>query len=165
MYLNVFLTNLGLYNEGYLVGEWVELPIDPDDLEAVYKRIGINDLYEETFITDYETDIDGFTVGEYDSISYLNDIMEQLDDLERCGDLAHALAYYEVNGGDIQEAINNYSCTYLYEGMTIEETAWDIIDNCYPEVPPAIKDCIDIQHFINTEMYGYTETTYGTLSE
>ena len=45
--LRGFLTNLGKYNEGDLVGEWVDLPIDEDELEDVFKRIGISDEPDE----------------------------------------------------------------------------------------------------------------------
>ncbi len=54
--LKIYLTNLGKYVEGYLIGEWVTLPVDDDELEEVKKRIGINN--EEYFITDYESDIE-----------------------------------------------------------------------------------------------------------
>lgn len=30
--LKIYLTNLGKYAEGYLIGEWVELPITDDEL-------------------------------------------------------------------------------------------------------------------------------------
>ena len=36
--LKTFITNLGLYNEGYLVGKWIDLPIDDDELEKVLKE-------------------------------------------------------------------------------------------------------------------------------
>ena len=29
--MEIYLTNLGKYNEGYLVGEWVHLPVSDDD--------------------------------------------------------------------------------------------------------------------------------------
>lgn len=84
--LRIYLTNLGKYNEGELVGEWVDLPISEDELEQVYSRIGISDkpdaygnYYEETFITDYESDIDGLYIGEYDSVSELNELAEILE--------------------------------------------------------------------------------------
>lgn len=35
-----FITNLGKYNEGDLVGEWVKFPTSAEELEAVFKRIG-----------------------------------------------------------------------------------------------------------------------------
>ena len=73
---NVFITNLGKYNEGELVGEWVSLPCD--DLDAVYERIGIDEEYEEAFITDFETDFN-YSVGEYESIEDLNECAEELE--------------------------------------------------------------------------------------
>ena len=45
--MNIYLTNLGKYNEGELVGEWVQLPISNEELQEVFKRIGINEEYEE----------------------------------------------------------------------------------------------------------------------
>ena len=44
--LRIYLTNLGKYNEGQLVGEWVELPVTEEELEKVFERIGINEVYE-----------------------------------------------------------------------------------------------------------------------
>ena len=54
-----FITNLGKYNEGALVGEWVKLPTTAEELQKVFERIGIGSKddfghpYEEWFITDY----------------------------------------------------------------------------------------------------------------
>lgn len=39
--LRIYLTNLGKYNEGMLVGEWVDLPVSEEELEKVFKRIGV----------------------------------------------------------------------------------------------------------------------------
>ena len=87
--LKIYLTNLGKYNEGQLIGEWVDLPISDDDLEVVKQRIGISDepdengnYYEEWFVTDYETDIHGLKVGEYDNLDELNELAETLDSLD-----------------------------------------------------------------------------------
>lgn len=80
--LKIYLTNLGKYNEGYLIGEWVELPVSDEELEKVLERIEIGGMYEETFITDYETDVDGVDVHEFDSIEKLNELAETLEGLE-----------------------------------------------------------------------------------
>ena len=37
----VYVTNLGRYNEGMLVGEWVHLPATAKEMKDVFKRIGI----------------------------------------------------------------------------------------------------------------------------
>ena len=36
-----FITNLGKYNEGALVGEWVKFPTTAEELKKVFERIGI----------------------------------------------------------------------------------------------------------------------------
>ena len=55
-----FITNLGKYNEGELVGEWVKFPTTSEELQKVFERIGIGSKddfgnpYEEWFISDYD---------------------------------------------------------------------------------------------------------------
>ena len=42
-----FITNLGKYNEGALVGEWVKFPTTAEELKKVFERIGIGaDVYK-----------------------------------------------------------------------------------------------------------------------
>ena len=36
-----FVTNLGKYNEGMLVGEWLKLPTTEEEMQKVFERIGI----------------------------------------------------------------------------------------------------------------------------
>ena len=36
-----FVTNLGKYNEGALVGEWVKFPTTEEEMQKVFERIGI----------------------------------------------------------------------------------------------------------------------------
>ena len=36
-----FITNLGKYNEGSLVGEWVKFPTTAEEMQKVFERIGI----------------------------------------------------------------------------------------------------------------------------
>jgi len=101
-----FITNLGKYEEGALVGEWVEFPIDEDDFEEVLHRIGCDTPeYEEWFVTDYDCNISGFNwkdFGEYPCYEDLQDFGEML---ERVGDDEAVANAYEVTG-DLQEAID-----------------------------------------------------------
>ena len=48
--ISAFLTNLGRYNEGALIGEWVKLPVPEDQLQSVLDRIGINKQFEDRVI-------------------------------------------------------------------------------------------------------------------
>ncbi|EJT5937318.1 antirestriction protein ArdA [Clostridium perfringens] len=71
----VYVTNLGKYNEGYLVGKWFDLPCVDFETEfnEVLKSIRIDGVrYEEYFITDWETEINGLEIGEYTNIEELN---------------------------------------------------------------------------------------------
>lgn len=79
--IKIFLTNLGRYNEGILMGEWVKLPVAADELEAVMKRIGIRNGYEEYFITDYESSIANLRIEEYASIGEVNELATRIDEL------------------------------------------------------------------------------------
>ena len=79
--MKVFITNLGRYNEGYLVGKWVKLPVDDETLDKVLEEIGINEQYEEYFITDYENEIVGIgdVISEYSSVVALNKLAQRLE--------------------------------------------------------------------------------------
>ena len=81
--MKIFITNLGKYTEGYLIGKWVKLPISEDRLDEVLKAIGINEYYEEYFITDYENEIIGIgdVISEYSSVQALNELAQRLEDL------------------------------------------------------------------------------------
>ena len=43
-----FITNLGKYNEGSLVGEWVKFPTTAEELKKVFERIAIDPTKIET---------------------------------------------------------------------------------------------------------------------
>ena len=107
------------YNEGYLIGEWVELPVSDEELEKVLERIEIGGMYEETFITDYETDVDGVEVHEFDSIEELNELAETLESLDK----------YDL---EVVEAM-------LSEGYTLED-ALEQKDDCI-----VWSDCDDME--------------------
>ena len=134
--LRIYLTNLGKYNEGYLIGEWVTLPADDYELEQVKERIGINRLYEEIFITDYESDIDGFKVDEFEDIDKLNEIAEMLEELNPDIDILSALL---SDGYDIEQALNKiddcivYSDCYTLADVAEEICAESGILNSIPE--------------------------------
>lgn len=81
--LNAYVTNLGKYNEGQLVGEWVSFPTTAEHMQGVLDRIGIGKGYEEYFITDYDTDLPNIAkiAGEYESLDKLNYLGVKLQEL------------------------------------------------------------------------------------
>lgn len=80
MNISGFITNLGKYNEGQLVGEWIDFPIADKELKDVLQRIGINEQYEEYFFTDWDSELDLYPVlGEYPRIAYVNEMAEKVE--------------------------------------------------------------------------------------
>lgn len=85
-----FITNLGKYNEGELVGEWVKFPTTSEELQKVFERIGIGSKdefgnpYEEWFISDYDCYVSGLydKLGEYESLDELNYLASKLQELD-----------------------------------------------------------------------------------
>ena len=71
--MQVYIANLGKYNEGELVGDWFSFPLDE---EVIAERIGLNAEYEEYAI--HDTDNFPMEISEYISIEDLNRIYEQL---------------------------------------------------------------------------------------
>lgn len=70
--LNIWVGNLGKYNEGELKGGWLELPKEKEEIDEFLKEVvGLNDEYEEYMINDFETDLP-YKVNEYESIKMLN---------------------------------------------------------------------------------------------
>lgn len=84
-----YITNLGKYNEGELVGEWVKFPTTKEHIQEVLKRIGIGSTdkfgqpYEECFISDYDVYVDGLyeVLGEYESLDELNFLASRIEEL------------------------------------------------------------------------------------
>lgn len=124
-YIRIFLTNLGKYNEGELIGEWVDLPVDSFD--DVLARIGINDIYEEYFITDYETNIPKLTIDEYENLDTLNDMASQLDDLDESQLLIMA-ARLDI-GESFEEAIAGCDDgSIYYDCYSDQDLGYELVD-------------------------------------
>ena len=116
--IKIFLTNLGRYNEGILMGEWVKLPVPADKLDEVLERIGINGEYEEYFITDYEASFANLNLSEYTSIEALNGFAERLEELDRWDEekLAAVLEYESVSS--ITDIMGIIECLDDFEVLT-----------------------------------------------
>ena len=160
--LKIFLTNLGKYNEGYLIGEWVTLPITDNRLEEVKKRIGINKRYEEWLITDYESDVDGVEVNEYASIQTLNELAEALEELDEYElEIVGALL---SEGYSIGEALEKKDDCFIYfDCNNMEDVAITACEHngilevmpeelrCYFDFAAYGRDMFYSSHFVFTD--------------
>lgn len=82
--LGAFVTNLGKFNEGEIVGEWINFPIKQEEFQKVLEKIGINENYEEYFFSDYDTNLGGLAdmLGEYANVDELNYLAARMRDLD-----------------------------------------------------------------------------------
>ena len=157
-----FITNLGKYNEGELVGEWVKFPTTAEELKEVFKRIGIGQKddfgnpYEEWFITDYDCYVDGLydKLGEYENLDELNYLASKLDEMSD-SEYAQFQAGMEMGDhcGSLQEIINlteNLDCYEIYPD--IED--YDDLGRYYIEELEVMQIPEHLQNYIDYEAYG-----------
>lgn len=147
--MNIYLTNLGKYNEGELVGEWVQLPISDEELQEVFKRIGINEKYEEYFITDYECDF--YEIGEYESISTLNEMAEKFDNLDEEQEQVVKVLMSEC-GYDLDDAIEKAESgdyRFYTDCNDMTNVAYAVVEECgyLDNVPENVARYFDYEAF------------------
>ena len=154
--LKIYVTNLGKYNEGFLIGKWLELPATEEEIEKTLVEIGISDepdengiYYEEYFITDYETDMNGLEISEYSNIDDLNELAETIDDLDE--DEKEIVNAIMGEGYTLEDAIDKkddimiyYNCSNMTE--VAEEYAEQVgLLDSIPE---------NLQYYFDFEAYG-----------
>ena len=157
-----FITNLGKYNEGALVGEWVKFPTTAEELKKVFERIGIGakddfgQNYEEWFITDYDCYVDGLydLLGEYANLDELNYLASKLDDMSQ-DEYERFQAAMEIGDhtGSIQELINlteNLDCYDVYPDIHDH----DDLGRYYIEELDAMQVPEHLRNYIDYEAYG-----------
>ena len=157
-----FITNLGKYNEGALVGEWVKFPTTAEELKKVFERIGIGakddfgQTYEEWFITDYDCYVDGLydLLGEYANLDELNYLASKLDGMSQ-DEYERFQAAMEIGNhtGSIQELINlteNLDCYDVYPDIHDH----DDLGRYYIEELDAMQVPEHLRNYIDYEAYG-----------
>ena len=157
-----FITNLGKYNEGELVGEWVKFPTTAEELKKVFDRIGIGQKddfgqpYEEWFITDYDCYVGALydKLGEYENLDELNYLASKLEEMGQ-GEYAQFQAAMEVgdHSGSLQEIINlteNLDCYDLYPSIQ----GYDDLGRYYIEELDAMQVPEHLRNYIDYEAYG-----------
>lgn len=145
--LKIFISNLKEYNNGKIIGEWVSLPCE--DIEEVLEKIS-NSGKDELFISDYETDINGLKVAEYEDSLQLNEIAEEIDNLS--DDEVIALQAYLEQYNDIEQALEevrqgNYTIYYDCDDMS--DVAYQVVNESglLDGVPETIKGYFDYEAY------------------
>jgi len=151
--LKIYLTDLQAYNEGHLVGKWLELPLSNFELSQAIsevltegKTISGTENHEEYFITDYEwDDLEFCQIDEYENIFELNSSMELLSDLDKDKLKSTSFLLSEGITVDIEDAIQRSEDVIIHEHQNLENIAYELLEDCYgvDKLAPIIANNID----------------------
>ena len=175
--LNIFVNTWGNYNEnGADGGEWITLPMDPDELEEKMQAIAdaMGDHDPEFFINDYEwtVEIELGDVHEMDSITEWNERCNEAADLEEY-ELEEIAAAIEAFGMTFSEAMERQQrcCFIFYRGQDLQDVAYELADEMIAccgckEIPDIFTRYFDYDAFARDLHFdGYTETKYGVICD
>ena len=151
-----YITNLGKYAEGQLVGETLKFPATTEEVQSLLKNIGVDGVrYEEFFITAFDGDVMGLYdyLTEYENLDELNhlahlisvldsDEIETLEAVLNKGDHTSSVA-------DIINLVHNLDCYSLHPGVTDDETLGRIYveDMELLEVPDNVLPYFDFEAY------------------
>ena len=151
-----YVTNLGKYNEGELVGEYLKFPTTPEEVQALLKRIGVDGVrYEEIFITDFNGDVLGLYdhLGEYENLDELNHLACLLSELDQ-SDLEKFEAVIDSgeHTSSVADLINltqNLDCFEFYSDVHSDEELGRmyVLEFGGVEVPEHLIDYIDYEAY------------------
>ena len=152
-----YITNLGKYNEGELVGETLKFPTTTEEVQGLLKRIGVDGVrYEEFFITSFDGDVLGLYdyLGEYENLDELNHLACLLSELDQ-GDLEKFEAVIDSgeHTSSVADLINlaqNLDCYEFYPGVEDDET----LGRIYVEDMEAIDIPDHLLPYFDYEAYG-----------
>jgi hypothetical protein len=176
MEVNIYVANLGAYNRGYLVGEWISLPcydlqerLDKilNGKEAVETRDFDFMIDEEWAVHDYECK---FQISEYSNVFKLNEIAERIESLEKYQEeIFLAVCEHECikDLDDVEEIIDNLDKYQLYSDIKNDYDLgyfWLFESGCYtvPDFLHCYVDCESFGSDISINTSG-SYTSYGWL--
>lgn len=156
-FIEAYVTNLGKYNEGELASEPLKFPTTTEEVQALLKRIGVDNIqYEEIFIADYGGDLPELNacLGEYESIDELNHLACLLSELDQ-GELEKFEAVIDSgeHTSSVADLINlaqNLDCYEFYPGVEDDET----LGRIYVEDMEAIDVPEHLLNYFDYEAYG-----------
>lgn len=154
-FIKGYITNLGKYNEGELIGKWIDFPISNDKLQNVLSEIGINEEYEEWFFTDYEGDYPrciSYLLTEYTSVQTLNKLALALDKVCSAGVQEQFIAFMEY-GNSVANACAN---AIKGNGLYIKGSDHSALAHFYIDETGGVENLSDetLQRYFDYEAFG-----------
>ena len=176
--MRLYITDLSAYTEGYLVGEWISLPIDQDLLAESIENVlqegrsicQNKNHHEEYFITDFECSL--LDIGEHDDPYKLNKLAETIENYTELDHQKLKLLEYEgysvkgiISNGleKIEVEIYDYSQDTSFTDV-YELLAQDLVDEgCLGSIPTMLVNYIDYTAIGRDLSMDYTEFEHGVV--
>ncbi len=172
--MRIYLTDLQAYNNGNLVGEWLELPMSKEELQkaidsvlergmdscnSVWYQEGIlvQDKHEEYFITDYECEY--YDIDEYESLDTLNDLAEKMSNLTEDEQTATKLMLENYIADTIDVAIEHLDDIHNTGQTNMEDIAYNYAQEAVENMPS------NMRYYFDYEALGHDMETNGTYLE
>ena len=152
-----YITNLGKYAEGQLVGETLKFPATTEEVQSLLKNIGVDGVrYEEFFITAFDGDVMGLYdyLTEYENLDELNHLAHLISELDsdEIETLEAALneGDHTSSVADIINLVHNLDCYDLHPGVDNEE----MLGRLYVEDMESLEVPDNIKPYFDFEAYG-----------
>lgn len=126
MEIKIYVANLSAYNEGKLIGEWLTLPLEDEELQEQIEEVIEAGGGEEVAIHDYEAP---FSISEYQSITELNKMARRLEDLDEYEEeiVKHIFDYF-VDYDEALECIENNEYRTYEECYDMADVAHEVVE-------------------------------------
>lgn len=166
MEIKVYISNLGAYNRGCLVGKWLTLPMDAEELQAEIEDIlngkeaqtsrhqdDINIKDDEIAIHDYEAP---FEIGEYENVFEINRLAEDFSEIDddEIEDYIDAIAEAVCDREKLLTVLQNRSYLIVPEVYSFYDLAVKIDKDYLPFDYQAVVDA-KAENFIDWDEVGY----------
>lgn len=152
-----YITNLGKYAEGQLMGETLKFPATTEEVQSLLKNIGVDGVrYEEFFITAFDGDVMGLYdyLTEYENLDELNHLAHLISklDSDEIETLEAALnkGDHTSSVADIINLVHNLDCYDLHPGVTDDET----LGRIYVEDMELLNVPDNVLPYFDFEAYG-----------
>jgi antirestriction protein len=152
--MKIYIANLYDYNNGKLIGEWVELHKGIDLQNEIERICGNN----EWAIHDYELP---FKIDEHESIDALQEFADaDLSDYE----MASLINLIDNCGESLGDALAKYENYAVYQADSWEDLAEQFVnEGVYGEIPESLQSYIDYEAIGRDLNYDYDEVEYDDV--
>jgi antirestriction protein len=173
--MRVYITDLSAYNQGFLVGEWIELEIDEDELNQSIKRIlklgeeacDDGDIHEEYLLTDWEGE-EFFQVEEYTDVYELNKEVARFNELDLDDSQKKCVSFLMSENIvlNLDDAIDKSEEVIIYEDFDFEKLSYQIADEiyCLDNYPQFVSNYFDYEALArDLELEGFYHEIDGDI--